>query len=49
MKIAVFGDSFANKILAELVCANLKPGIFTTEYTNFCFENISLDSILKPL
>jgi hypothetical protein len=38
-----------NKILAELVCANLKPGIFTTEYTNFCFENISLDSILKPL
>jgi hypothetical protein len=38
-----------NKILAELVCANLKPGIFTTEYTNFCFENISLDSILEPL
>jgi hypothetical protein len=36
-----------NEILAELINSNLKSGIFVTEYSNFSFENMSLESMLR--
>lgn len=36
-----------NQILAEIIANNLKLGIFSTDYSNFSFENITIDQILK--
>jgi hypothetical protein len=36
-----------NQILAEIIANNLKPGIFSTDYSNFNFENITTDQLVK--
>lgn len=36
-----------NRILAEIIANNLKLGIFSTDYSNFNFENITIDQLVK--
>jgi hypothetical protein len=36
-----------NKILAELINQNLKPGVFQTEYSNFEVPNVPFDQIMQ--
>jgi hypothetical protein len=36
-----------NQILAEIIANNLKPGIFSTDYSNFSFEHITIDQLVK--
>jgi len=35
-----------NQILAEIISNNLKPGIFSTDYSNFSFENMTIDQLV---
>jgi hypothetical protein len=35
-----------NQILAEIIANNLKPGIFSTDYSNFSFKNITTDQLV---
>jgi hypothetical protein len=35
------------KILANIVNQNLKPGVFQTGYDQFCYDNYSVDDILE--
>jgi hypothetical protein len=36
-----------NQTLAEIIANNLKSGIFSTDYSNFSFENITIDQLVK--
>lgn len=36
-----------NQILAEIIANNLKPGIFSTDYSNFSFKNLTIDQLVK--
>jgi hypothetical protein len=36
-----------NQILAEIVANNLKSGIFSTDYSNFSFDNITIDQLVQ--
>lgn len=37
-----------NKILASLIDQNLRPGIFSANYEEFCFDNLILTELLAP-
>jgi hypothetical protein len=36
-----------NQILAEIIASNLKPEIFSTDYSNFSFENMTIDQLVR--
>jgi hypothetical protein len=36
-----------NQILAEIIANNLKPGIFSTDYSNFSFKNLTVDQLVQ--
>lgn len=36
-----------NQILAEIIANNLKPGFFSTDYSNFNFHDITIDQLVK--
>lgn len=37
-----------NSRLAALINADLRPGVFQTQYSNFCFDDIKLQDVLRP-
>jgi hypothetical protein len=36
-----------NQILSEIIANNLKPGIFSTDYSNFSFKNLTVDQLVQ--
>jgi hypothetical protein len=42
-------SSTNNKILAHLVNQNLQSGIFSARYDQFCFDDIVLEDIIRPI